>query len=39
MEYDIENILSMYEDDYNPGPRLMDQEPRMGSLKRGYGMD
>ena len=29
MEYDIENILSMYEDDYNPGPRLMDQEPRI----------
>ena len=33
MEYDIENILSMYEDDYNPGPRLMDQEPRMGYYK------
>ena len=33
MEYDIENILSMYEDDYNPGPRLMDQEPRIGFSK------
>ena len=30
MEYDIESILEMYEDDYNPGPRLMDQEPRIG---------
>ena len=28
MEYDIESILDMYEDDYNPGPRFMDQEPR-----------
>jgi len=37
MEYDIESILEMYEDDYNPGPRLMDQEPRIpfakGSIK------
>ena len=39
---DIETILSMYEDDYTPaigprdvvpGPRLMDQEPRMGYYK------
>ena len=34
MEYDIESILEMYEDDYNPramvpGPRNMDQEPRI----------
>ena len=33
MKYDIEAILEMYEDDYNPsskvpGPRNMDQEPR-----------
>ena len=28
MEYDIESILEKYEDDYNPGPRPMDQEPR-----------
>jgi hypothetical protein len=33
MEYDIESILEKYEDDYNPGPRLMDQEPRMGYYK------
>ena len=30
MEYDIENILSMYEDDYNPGPRPMAQGGRIG---------
>ena len=28
MEYDIESILEKYEDDYNPGPRPMAQEPR-----------
>ena len=28
MEYDIESILEMYEDDYNPGPRPMNQGPR-----------
>ena len=28
MEYDIEKILQTYEDDYNPDPRPMDQEPR-----------
>ena len=28
MEYDIESILEMYEDDYNPDPRPMAQEPR-----------
>ena len=28
MEYDIESILEKYEDDYNPGPRPMNQEPR-----------
>ena len=28
MEYDIESILEKYEDDYNPGPRPMVQEPR-----------
>ena len=28
MEYDIESILEMYEDDYNPGPRPMAQAPR-----------
>jgi len=28
MEYDIEKILQTYEDDYNPGPRPMNQEPR-----------
>ena len=28
MEYDIESILEKYEDDYNPDPRPMDQEPR-----------
>ena len=28
MEYDIEKILQTYEDDYNPDPRTMDQEPR-----------
>ena len=37
MEYNIETILEKYEDDYNPGPRLMDQEPRIpfakGSIK------
>ena len=27
MEYDIEKILQTYEDDYNPDPRPMDQEP------------
>jgi len=30
MEYDIENILFMYEDDYNPGPRPMAQGGRIG---------
>jgi len=30
MKYDIENILSMYEDDYNPGPRPMAQGGRIG---------
>ena len=29
MEYDIESILEKYEDDYNPGPRPMAQEPRI----------
>ena len=28
MEYDIESILEKYEDDYNPGPRPMNQGPR-----------
>ena len=28
MEYDIESILEMYEDDYTPEPRPMAQEPR-----------
>ena len=28
MEYNIEEILEMYEDDFNPGPRPMAQEPR-----------
>ena len=28
MEYNIEEILEMYEDDFNPDPRPMDQEPR-----------
>jgi len=28
MEYDIESILEKYEDDYNPGPMPMNQEPR-----------
>ena len=28
MEYDIESILKMYEDDYNPDPRPMNQGPR-----------
>ena len=28
MEYDIESILEKYEDDYNPDPRPMVQEPR-----------
>ena len=28
MEYDIESILEMYEDDYNPDPRPMNQGPR-----------
>ena len=28
MEYDIEKILYTFEDDYNPGPRPMAQEPR-----------
>ena len=28
MEYDIEKILQTYEDDYNPDPRPMVQEPR-----------
>ena len=28
MEYDIESILEKYEDDYNPDPRPMAQEPR-----------
>ena len=28
MKYDIESILEMYEDDYNPDPRPMAQEPR-----------
>jgi len=28
MEYDIEEILYNFEDDYNPGPRPMAQEPR-----------
>jgi len=28
MEYDIESILEKYEDDYNPGPRPMNQAPR-----------
>ena len=28
MEYDIEAILEKYEDDYNPGPRPMNQGPR-----------
>ena len=28
MEYDIEKILQTYEDDYNPDPRPMAQEPR-----------
>ena len=28
MEYNIEEILEMYEDDFNPGPRPMTQEPR-----------
>ena len=28
MEYNIEEILKMYEDDFNPDPRPMDQEPR-----------
>jgi len=28
MKYDIESILEMYEDDYNPTPRPMNQEPR-----------
>ena len=28
MEYDIEKILQTYEDDYNPGPRPMNQGPR-----------
>jgi len=27
MEYDIESILEMYEDDYNPDPRPMNQGP------------
>jgi len=27
MKYDIEAILEMYEDDYNPGPRPMNQRP------------
>ena len=30
MEYDIEKILQTYEDDYNPDPRPMAQEPRTG---------
>ena len=29
MKYDIESILEKYEDDYNPGPRPMAQEPRI----------
>ena len=28
MEYDIEEILYNFEDDYNPGPRPMNQGPR-----------
>jgi len=28
MEYDIESILEKYEDNYNPGPRPMNQGPR-----------
>ena len=28
MEYNIEEILEMYEDDFNPDPRPMAQEPR-----------
>ena len=28
MEYDIEKILYTFEDDYNPDPRPMAQEPR-----------
>jgi len=28
MEYDIESILEKYEDDYNPGPRPVNQGPR-----------
>mgnify|MGYP005992746481 CR=1 FL=1 len=33
MEYDIESILDMYEDDYNPGPRPMAQGGRIGFYK------
>jgi DNA-binding CsgD family transcriptional regulator len=33
MEYDIETILEMYEDDYNPGPRPMAQGGRIGFYK------
>ena len=43
MEYDIESILEKYEDNYNPGPRPMNQGPRnmaqggrIGYNKAGY---
>ena len=32
---DIENILFMYEDDYNPGPRPMAQGRRIGLVEGG----
>ena len=35
MEYDIEEILYNFEDDYNPGPRPMNQGPRIGFDKGG----
>ena len=36
---EIEKILDMYEDDYNPGPRPMNQEPRTGYSTAGLVFD